>query len=188
MIRDLEGAETGGRAAPRWLLSAGTAACVGAFIVAIATFRPPAPPATGAQTSILRGPSVLARLTPAPARSAGPPIELPQGMFASVVRLNLSGVTGLVPASAAEAGVTLRYRLNDGRALALTWSRDDLVYATSTMVMREVRVRGTAGRMLIPNGRDQATVLAWTEDQLHYQLVSGSIAPDELIAIAEHLR
>ena len=184
MIRDLEGAETGGPTGPRWLLPAGTAACVGAFIVALLTFRPAPIPDVASSSGVMLGPSVIAQVTPAPTRVAGPSLELPQGSFSAVTRLNLSGITGLVPASAAEAGVQLRYRLQDGRSLLLTRSRDALTPQAGPST--PVQVRGRAALLVATPG--QPLSLIWAEAPFHYALASSTHSGSELLAIAERLR
>lgn len=187
MIRDIEGAEVGGGTPRRWLLPATTTVCVAAFLVALVTTQPPlltTAPSPGAV--LLLGPSVIARMSVAPTRRPGPLLQLPQGAYTGVTRLNLSGVTGLVPASAAEAGVLLRYRLPDGRELALTRSRDAI--SGSTGPTRDVRVRGKPGRIVVSTERGQVTLLVWSEDPLHYQLASATLSAEELLELAERLR
>ncbi|HET8568447.1 MAG TPA: hypothetical protein VFM93_05610 [Candidatus Limnocylindria bacterium] len=129
------------------------------------------------------GPSVIAQVTPAPARPVGPSLELPQGAFTAVTRLNLSGITGLVPASAAEAGVQLRYRLSDGRSLLLTRSRDALA---APGLPTPVQVRGRSGHLVATPG--QPLSLIWNEAPFHYALASSAHSGSELVAIAERLR
>jgi hypothetical protein len=135
--------------------------------------------AAQATSPILRGPSVLAGVKPAPDLN----LSLPADIATVTARRGINGETGLIPTAASIT--TFRLKATGDLITVAAPTGLDAVRRISNDGDPSLRIRGAYAVAMIERGN---TVIRWTENGVTYEISSRTLDVAGLAAIADRLR
>jgi hypothetical protein len=134
---------------------------------------------TAPAPSLLRGPSVLAGVKPAPNLN----LDLPSDVATVAARRGINGETGLIPTAASIT--TFRLRATGDLVSVAPILEAEAVRAPTTLPDLVYRVHG---QYAVASVDREVNQLRWTEDGITYQVASRTLDASRLTEVANKLR